>query len=445
MQDIKKSVPKKPMDTFRYKSLSNENTTQTLNSDREGATDNKSFSKSTVNLSNRREEKAFSSLYGENKGTLGRPKIDFTFIWGKLSLGLILFFFIFILLYSFVLDKAHVLITPIKIKKEVDQKIVLKDFKFGENILLISATSSADKKIERRGVQKVETKSSGTIVVYNNFDSKVQRLITNTRFEGTNGKIYKIDKEINVPGMKDGVPGSVEAKVYADSTGEINNADLMDFTIPGLKGSPRYDKFYARSKTKMTGGASGEKQMVAESDIALAEKDLFDDLKTKSINTLGAQIPKGFILVRDSVVIKESNNKDVLMSDESAPFTLNVIAEGVVVSNAYLAEAVLENTHKGEGLIIANTDDLKIESNFKDLSSQKDSNKVEIAVKGALELVSDLDIDKIKEKLLGSSKDDFGEIMSKYTGIEKANPTFSPFWSRSFSKDAQKIRVEIAK
>ena len=31
MQDIKKSVPKKPMDTFRYKSLSNDNVIQNTN------------------------------------------------------------------------------------------------------------------------------------------------------------------------------------------------------------------------------------------------------------------------------------------------------------------------------------------------------------------------------------------------------------------------------
>ena len=91
MQDIKKSVPKKPMDTFRYKSLSNDNVIQNTNKESESIGENKPFSRSTVNLSNKREEKAFSSLYGENKGVIDKPKIDFTFIWGKLSLGLILF------------------------------------------------------------------------------------------------------------------------------------------------------------------------------------------------------------------------------------------------------------------------------------------------------------------------------------------------------------------
>jgi hypothetical protein len=112
------------------------------------------------------------------------------------------------------------------------------------------------------GVKEVETKASGQIIIYNAFSSATQPLVRNTRFETPDGKIYRIKQSLSVPGasIKDGetIPGSIEATVYADEAGEEYNISLTDFTIPGFKGGPRFDKFYARSKTPMSGGFMGK-------------------------------------------------------------------------------------------------------------------------------------------------------------------------------------------
>ena len=149
---------------------------------------------------------------------------------------------------------AKVIITPKQNRTLIDvSSVAVLDGSAEElsyEIMTIEETSS--KKIAATGREEIEEKASGRIVIFNDFNTSSQRLIKNTRFETSEGLIYRINKSVVVPGQKteDGekVPGSVEVTVYADEAGEGFNIGLMDFTIPGFKGSPRFAKFYARSK-----------------------------------------------------------------------------------------------------------------------------------------------------------------------------------------------------
>src|SRR6185436_19331087 len=93
---------------------------------------------------------------------------------------------------------------------------------------------------------------------YNNYSTASQNLDIDTRLEGSNGKIYKTKTKIVIPGMKDGKTGSVEVKVYASVAGPEYNSAPLDFKIFGFKGTPKYSKFYGRSKGALSGGAKGK-------------------------------------------------------------------------------------------------------------------------------------------------------------------------------------------
>ena len=105
-------------------------------------------------------------------------------------------------------------------------------------------------------------------MIYNKYSAEAQIFVKDTRFETPEGKIYRIDRAVTVPGMKNSggqtVAGSVEATVYADKSGSEYNIGFSDFTIPGLKGGLKYEKFYARSKTPMTGGMKGTVPDISE-------------------------------------------------------------------------------------------------------------------------------------------------------------------------------------
>ena len=107
------------------------------------------------------------------------------------------------------------------------------------------------------GISSGGQKASGKITVYNNYGSAFQRLIANTRFQTSDGKVYRIKGAISVPGM-----GMTEATVYADQAGEEYNIGPADFTLPGLKGGARFEKVFAKSKTTMAGGSGGNARIV---------------------------------------------------------------------------------------------------------------------------------------------------------------------------------------
>jgi len=96
------------------------------------------------------------------------------------------------------------------------------------------------KEVQSTSEDTVKEKASGQITVFNDFNENTQRLIKNTRFETSEGLIYRIQNSVVVPGQTvdssgKTVPGSIVVTVYSDQPGEKYNIGLTDFTIPGFK------------------------------------------------------------------------------------------------------------------------------------------------------------------------------------------------------------------
>ena len=116
---------------------------------------------------------------------------------------------------------------------------------------VVSASRTASTTVKASGSTQVSKSASGVITIYNNYSTSPQALVATTRFAAPNGNIYRIKKDVTVPGATkaaDGTltPGTVTATVYADAPGATYNLGQTQFTIPGFKGSPQYTKFYAK-------------------------------------------------------------------------------------------------------------------------------------------------------------------------------------------------------
>ena len=155
--------------------------------------------------------------------------------------------------------------------------------------------------------QKVESKATGTVMIYNLYSAAPYRLIKNTRLESSSGLIFKLSDTVVVPGRKNTngttTPGSAEASVFADSSGQEYNIGYADFTIPGFKGSPQYAAFYARSKTSIGGGWSGEKSIASQADISAAVSKLESNMSSEIADEASSEIPDGFISAKGLSVI----------------------------------------------------------------------------------------------------------------------------------------------
>lgn len=375
------------------------------------------------------------------------PKYSKKFLWiGAVVAVLVLAFAVFSLFAG-----ATVSYTP-KSSQLTFSKDTYTAYKSGDKVLLFSVIKlSEDKgvKTPASGEENVSLKASGTIVVYNNAGKNDQKLIKNTRFQATDGKIFRIPNEIIVPGQKTQngttVPGSVETTVVADQPGVNYNIDLTDFTIPGFKGTPQFTTIYARSKTSMTGGFVGAMKKVSDADLKAANTTLGETLKGELMNQAKAQVPPDFIIYPNLVYISLSNLPQTNPTDSGVTVNLHADLYGVMFKKvdliSFLASKKLTDTTSNPVNIpdLENLDLTFIGQTAKDLLK---ADQLNFQVDGTATAVYLTDENALRNDLTDKNKSDLDSILKKsYPSILKANAVVRPFWKSSFPSDPSKIKI----
>ncbi|MEN9852147.1 MAG: hypothetical protein RI996_90 [Candidatus Parcubacteria bacterium] len=408
---------------------------------------------------NPKEEFAFSSLYSptSRKNSIQKnganpikpPKIRAR----KNNNNVLTFFigavlFLCFVMYTFVYASVRVDITPLRTSIPVDQTIVVPsiDIQIGTDVIVITASSTDSVDVPRRGESKVETKASGVITIYNNNSSAPQKLITNTRFESKTGKIYRIAESVTVPGMTGNTPGSIDVTVFADSIGSEYNTSAAEFSIPGFKGTALANKFYAKTKSAISGGASGLQTTVADEDIEAAHNKILTELNKKIASEIESKKPSDeFIYLPDATSYTTTDNRKELITDSKAKYTETIVAKAIFIRKDYLAKRILENTShtEEEKLRLESTEQLVFGVPAKD--TKINEGDVVFTVTGAPSFISDLDETRIAARLVGVSKSEFAERMKEFSGIDKAEPHFNPLWVSRFPNDTKRIEIQILK
>ena len=295
----------------------------------------------------------------------------------------------------------------------------------------------------------VEQKASGEIIVFNTYDSANQRLVKNTRFETSDGLIYRIQKSLIVPGrtVRDGeiVPGSAVATVYADSPGEEYNRDLTDFTIPGFKGTDRFSKFYARSKTRMTGGFSGQMKVIDDFERDLLSADIRFDKEAELKEKLYSEIPEGYVLFNGGIYIDFESQPNVDMGDSVAvveKVIVNAVLFNIKELSNYVAKNVMSDYSSGN-IEIRNIEDLNFEiEDGEDVLPVEDSS-FSFNLNGIANFMWVFDEAQLKEDFVGKTKKSTNGILANYEGIVEAEASISPFWKIKFPKNIDRIKIKI--
>lgn len=303
--------------------------------------------------------------------------------------------------------------------------------------------------VEASGEETIQEKSSGTIRVYNEYSEKDQKLIKNTRFEASNGNIYRVQSSITVPGYTeiDGqiVPGTLEVEVFADEAGDqFNLSSGGEFTIPGFEGQEQYDFFYAKSVTSISGGFDGTRKIVSESDFLNAEESLKNNLVVLLKTEVLSQLPNNLVPIYhidsftfDPVTQTDSGSDKVKIST-SAKVSVNVIDKGDLSEK--IAENNLAGYIQGNDILVINFNELDIRFIIEDL--EDGTSRTSIGILGEGDFVWQIDNSDLSKSLLGVKRSGLAEILQSYPGIDRANAVISPFWKRSFPDDIEKIFIE---
>ncbi len=310
-------------------------------------------------------------------------------------------------------------------------------------------SDSVTRSIESSKTDTLEKPSFGTAVIYNNYSKASQQLVSGTRLETAQGKIYKIDKAVIVPGItmsgSEAVPGSVEVLIHASEPGEEYNVPFADFTIPGFKGGPKYEKFYARSKTPIQGGVKGLVYVLDEKDAAKAKEEMTVELREKLVKKAELEVPNGFVLLDDGIYFETVNDSSVLESKES-PILFKVEGKltALILNEAELASKVAKVSGRDsdfENLTIQNLKDLKF--SVADLSqiSNPSISQINFNLSGASKLVSNIDTDKLKSEINGKRKKEIGAVLKNHPEIDRADVSLKPFWKSTFPEKNEDIEV----
>jgi len=352
---------------------------------------------------------------------------------------------------SFLFSSAKVVVTP-KVKEiPLNENLsATKDSNTSSLSFDLVVISGEENKIIQGGeVKDVVVAAKGTVLIYNTYSSSSQTLDIDTRLEGSNGKIYKTSKKITVPGMtKDNKPGSVEVGIYGAETGEEYNSVPLDFKIFGFRGTPKYSKFYARSKGEITGGFKGKAPVVSSLDKATAASELEAALKAKLLKKATDQIPSGFVLFKDAIFldIDEKNVNFTPDKDNQVSVSIKGALYGFIFNEKKLTAKIAQDIidkYDGSEIYIPNIRDLTFSFTDKENISFADVKSIGFTLSGTPKIVYKVDEEKFTVDLLNKKKKDFNQILVQYPNISSAELIFRPFWKASFPEKSESIEIIV--
>lgn len=353
-------------------------------------------------------------------------------------------------------SSAHIEIIPLTETASIDNEFsAVKDAEAGQLAFeFMSLSEEKIKEVPATTEEKVQKKASGKVLIYNAYSGQSQRLIKNTRLETPDNKIFRIDESVVVPGAKMAgsqvvTPGSVEAIIYADAPGKEYNIGLSDFTIPGFKGDPRFAKFTARSKSDspIGGGFSGTVKVPSSEDVAAAQKELKEDLKTVAVEKARAQVPEGVTFFPGSMVLKFEEVPQEFTDEDKAKIVVRATVSVFFFDTELLTKKIVESVlpkYTGTALELSNRDDISF--SFVDPVDGvvlSDLSKIRFNIKGEGVFVGKIDSEKIISDLVGKSKNVFTEVVATQSNVKKATSTLFPMWNTTFPTDPEKISVKI--
>ncbi len=352
-------------------------------------------------------------------------------------------------LYGVFNSTLEVAVSPKKLKIPIAKTIGLTKsettglllFKTFETPYSINEKFSASESVS------TEVKADGIVVVFNKAKD-AQILIASTRFEAPNNKIYKIPKTIVVPAatMKDGKtsPGSKETKVFAASPGEDYNIGLTDFTLPGLKGSSKYDLVFARSKTEITGGASGKRIIVGRTDREKAEANLLAKARDGLKEIASHKLPGEEFLLASSleyIVEKKDINPPVGSAANEFEVTFNGKVRGVFINRKNLETSLVggmpELMPLGGSFSVANLDGLSFNIAGYNFSAQN----FRLQISGAAEVEYEIDENRMTDLIKTDKLDTASSILSAFPGLSRVEVRVRPFWLGLFGISPRRVDI----
>ncbi len=296
------------------------------------------------------------------------------------------------------------------------------------------------------GKETVSLNATGNLTIYNAYSSASQLLVKSTRFESSDGKIFRLNKAVAVPGAKviggKLTPSKIEVAVTADKPGdEYNIQPDAHWTIPGFKGTPRYKGFYAESAAPMTGGFVGERPKLSAADRSSAEAEVSTALQSSLGMRIQAMADK-LKTFASSTSFTVTKSEEQMNAQDSTQF--NLFMEGEMRQLAF-DEGVLKDALVNKARTPDTASDT-VDSFSVDYGNPVfdfDNGTILLNVTSSVSFVPTIDIDGIKKSILGAKKSAAEMTILGIPRLDSAKIAFWPFWVSSVPTHLSRIDVFV--
>ncbi len=312
---------------------------------------------------------------------------------------------------------------------------------------VMSVEAEVSKTLSSTSKENAKIAATGRVVIFNDYNTSPQNLVANTRLQTKDGKIYRIQKAVTVPGKKGSTPGSVEVDVKADVAGSEYNLEFADLYVTGFKGTPKYEKFYARTKGPLSGGREGEKYVVSGDTVLQAKTELSADIRAKLLREAKSQVPEGYVLFEGALTISETaSSETVFYADtEDVPVTTKGTLTAVLLPKDALSALIAKKTlsqYDGAPVSIPAMEMLTVAFD-RAYSDLKNAQEVDLVMSGSATIDWVVDTEAVEKALLGVSKKEFNSIMAGFGSVHSAELHLRPFWMPNIPKDAERVELSV--
>ena len=430
VEDVSIENPAKEKEPSRFTPIEDSN----FNSkeDKKGEFGNLFGDKINENLEDNSQEKKNNVNKGAGK-----------FLW---VFSLIIIFLVGGVVAYLFIPKAEVKVAPKQIQKNINLSIKAGDEFQGEDYpsdtivldsVLIEEEDVVSNIFDATGEKSSATKKArGTITIYNDFSEASQILVATTRFLSEEGKLFRLIKNVTVPGVSiengNRTPGKIRAEVVADSAGEEFNIEPTSFTIPGFEGSPKYDKFSARSEEKMKGGGGGESELssVSEADIEKAKEESLQETKKQLSQKIKESVGEGNVFLEEAIeyeVLDSASFPEAGAIADNFEYQLKARAKYLTFDSSEVNKKV--DIYIDDNVLAKEKFAVKIsrlDKNYGKPKNDFENKNLEVKLSINLILKGSVSETSLKRELLGKGQEGVDEVMSNHPEIQKIDASITP-------------------
>lgn len=287
----------------------------------------------------------------------------------------------------------------------------------------------------------VVQKASGKITITNK-DTGIQKLVATTRFESAQGKIFRIAQTITVPGAANGKPSTLAATVYADAPGPDYNITATTFTLPGLKGTPKYTQITASSADPMKGGFIGKAKIVSEQDFIKAKEALTEQLTKAIADAMKQQLTSDLTMLDTPLVTITDPEVNANVGEAADPLTMTLKGNATIIAFRTADIGTLVDRYakaNGDLNVVNSTMAYHYTNGVLDKDEKTLAFDAQITGKSAARI----DKDAILKDIPGMDEAKIKTYFQDNKNVETARIQLSPFWVKRIPKDTGKIDISI--